>query len=79
MSPITATSTTTLMIVVCSRASPINMIVTMATTSEGLAALGHCDVVLPPQLTPGDPVRGSVGLTTVLQQQHPQSQMPSQD
>ena len=63
---------------VCSKASPITMTITMAPTSVGLAVLDHHDVVLPPQLIPWDTMRDSVGLTTVLQQQQSQSEMPCQ-
>ena len=58
--------------VVCSRASPIIMTVTMAPTSVGLAAFGQYGVLLPPQLIPRDTMSGSVGLTTQPQQQQPQ-------
>ena len=50
----------------------------MAPSSGGLAALGQHDVVMPPQLILRDTFRASIGLTTVLQQQQPQSQMFSQ-
>ena len=76
MSPVTATTTTSPVTVSCSRESPITMTVTVAPISMDLAALGQHDVVLPPQLVPGDKMLGSVSLTTVLQQQSPQSQMP---
>ena len=47
----------------------------MAPTSVGLAALDQNDVVLLPQLIQRHTMRGSVVLTTVLQQQQPLSQM----
>ena len=50
----------------------------MSHTSVGSAPLGQYDVVLTPQLILRDTMRGAVGLTTVLQPQHSQSQMPSQ-
>ena len=54
------------------------MIVTEASTAIDLAALGHLDVVLPPELILRDKTGGSVGLTIVSQQQQPQLQMSSQ-
>ena len=73
-----ATTTTTLLAAVCSMALPITTIVTRAPTSVGLAASGQHDGVLPPQLMMRHKMRSSVGLTTVLQQQQPPSQMPPQ-
>ena len=43
-----------------------------------LAASGQYDMVLPPQLIPWDTITASVSLTTTLQQQQPQFQMPYQ-
>ena len=77
MSPVTATTTTPPVTVVCHGASPITLTVTMAPTSVGLAASDQLDMVLPPQLIPRDTMRDSVGLTTVPQQQQLRSQMPS--
>ena len=54
------------------------MTATMDPTSVALTTLGQHDVVLPLQLIQRDTMRGSVGLTTMLQQQQSQSQMPSQ-
>ena len=50
----------------------------MTSTMMDLAVLHQHYVVLLPQLIPSCIMRGSVGLTTVPQQQQPQSQMPSQ-
>ena len=47
MSPGAATTTMPLVTVLCSRASPMTMTVTMASTSVGLAVLGQHDVLLP--------------------------------
>ena len=47
---VTATTTASPVAVVHFWASPITMTVTMAVTSVDLAALGQCDMVLPPQL-----------------------------
>ena len=69
MSQVTATTTTPPLKVVCSKSSLITMTV--------MKASGQCYVVLPPKLIPRDTVRGSIGLTTVLQWQEPQSQIPS--
>ena len=77
MAPVIASTKTPLVTVVSSRASPIIMTVSMAPTSVSLAASGYHDVVLPPHLIPRDTLRGSIGLTTVPQQQQPQSQMIS--
>ena len=66
----TATTTTSLATVVCSRALPITMTVTMAPISVGLAALGQYDMVLPLHLILRDTVRNSAGLDTVLQQKN---------
>ena len=74
MSQVIATTTTPPVKVVCSKESPITMIVIMAATSVGLAA----SVVLPPQVIPRVTVRGSFGLITLPQWQQPQSQKPSQ-
>ena len=77
MSPVAATTTTTAA-VMCSRESPITTTVTMVSNFVGLAAFGQLDVILPPQFILRDTVRSSIGLTTVLQWQQPQFQMPSQ-
>ena len=78
MAPATATTTTLHLIVVCSRASPLTLTVTMDPTCLCLAALGQYEVVLPLQLIPSDTIRGSVGLATVLQQQFPLSHITCQ-
>ena len=78
MSPFTVTATTLPVRIVCFRVSPFTMTVAVASTSVSLAAATQHDVVLPPQLILRDTVRGSVSLTTVLQQQQPQYKMPSQ-
>ena len=52
------------------------MTVKMIATSETLTALGWHDVVLLPQLK--NTIKGSGGLTTVLQQQQAQALVPSQ-
>ena len=49
----------------------------MAPMFVSLTALCQHDVVLPPQLILRDTMRDSVGVTTLQQQQQPQSQMPS--
>ena len=61
MSPVTATTTSPPVTVVCSRASSINMTVTMDPPFVHVAASGQHDVVLPPQLIPRDKMRGYVG------------------
>ena len=85
MSQVMVNTTTPPVTVVYSDVSLICMPVTMAPTAVGLAALGQYDVyttldlaalcqhdvVLPPPLFPRDTLRGSVGLATVLQLQHP--------
>ena len=78
MPPVTATTTTSAVKVVCSRASLITMTVTITPTSVDLAAVGQHDMILPTQLILMNTMMGSVDLTTVLQQQQSQSQMPSQ-
>ena len=78
MSQVTATTTTPLMTVVCSRAFPISTTVKMALTFVGLEPLGQHDVVLPPQLILTEKMKDSIRITTVLPQQQPQSQKPSQ-
>ena len=50
----------------------------MASTSMGLAAVLDHDVDLLLPLIPRDKVSGAIGLTTVQQQQQPESKMPSQ-
>ena len=54
------------MTVVCFSASPITMTARIASTSMGLTSLGQHDALLP-QLIPRDTIRGSVGLTVMLQ------------
>ena len=90
MSQVTVSISNALLIVVCFRAT--TMTVTLVPTAvdllawgqhnmhttEGLTALGQHDVALLPQLILRDTVRGSLGIATVLQQQQPQSWMPSQ-
>ena len=78
MSPATATTITQPMTTVCSMTSAIPMPARMASTSVGSVSSGQHDVVLTPQLIPRDVMRGYFALATVLQQQQPQSQMPSQ-
>ena len=78
MSPVTATTTTAPVIVVHSGASPITTTVIVTSTSKGLAAWYQHVVVLVPQLILMDTMKGSIGPTTVPQQQ-PQSWMPSQE
>ena len=70
MSQVTVTTTATAQHVtaLCSCASP-SMTVMIASTFVGLIILGQHDVVLLPQLIPWDTWRGSVGLTTMPQQQ----------
>ena len=75
---VTTTATTPLVTVVCSSASLITTAFMMAPTSVGLTTLGLHDVVLSPQLIQRDTMTGSVGLTTLPQQQQTQSQVPSQ-
>ena len=75
MSAVTATTTTSPVTVVCSKAPPISRTVTKAPTSVGLAALCQHDVVLPPQLILRDRMWG---LATMPQQQKLQSHMSSQ-
>ena len=53
------------------------MIVMTAPSSMGLAVVLDHDVVLPPPFILMDTMRGTVGLTTMEQQQHPQLQIPS--
>ena len=78
LSHATATTNTPTVTVVCSRTSPIIMMVIMAATSVGSNVSGWHDVVLSPQFIQVDTMRGSVCLSTVLQQQQPQSEVPSQ-
>ena len=63
---LTTTTTTLLVTVVSFGALPINTVVTVASTSVGLATSSQHDVVLPPQLILRYTMRGSVGFTTVL-------------
>ena len=60
-----------------SGATLITMMVMLATISVGQTTLVPHDVVLPPQLILRGTMRGSPGLTTMLQQHQSQSQMPS--
>ena len=78
LSPVTTTSPTQHVTVVCSRASPIAMTITKALISVGLATSWEQVVILPPKLILRDTIMGSVGLATESQQQQPQSQMLSQ-
>ena len=79
MSQVTVTTTTSpQMTVVCSGALPITATVTIAPTDVDLEASDQLDMVPPPLLNLKDTMRGAVGLTTVMLQQLPQSQMPSQ-
>ena len=78
MFSVTVTTSAPPVTVVWSKASPITTTVTMTLTSVGLAELYQHDVVLPPLLILKDTLRCSISLTFVLQQQQPQSQMPSQ-
>ena len=75
---ITATTTTPPVTVVCSRTSPIPITFIMAPNSMDLTALCLHDGVLPKQLFHSNTMKSFVGLTTVPQQQQPQSQIPSQ-
>ena len=74
----TVSTTIPLMAVVYSRAMPITTLVMFAPISMCQTALGQLNVVLPPQLIPGDTVRGSATLTTMPQQQQPQFWMTPQ-
>ena len=67
MFSVTATSTTPPVTDVCSTASPITMVVTMAPISVGFAASGQHDVVLPQHLILRDTMRVSVGPATIPQ------------
>ena len=78
VSQVMKTITTATVTVVCSRVVPITMTVTLAPNSVGQTALSQHDVILLPHLIPRNTMRVFVGLTTVLQQQKPQYQMPSQ-
>ena len=80
MSQVTVTNITITLPVtgVCSGASLITMTIVMASTSVGQSTSGQHDVVLLPQLILRDTMKGSVGITPMLQQQQSQSQMPSQ-
>ena len=71
-------TTTPPVTVVCPRASVITRTATVAPSSVDLAASDQHYVVLPPQLILRNTVRNSVGLTTLLQWEQPQSQMNSQ-
>ena len=73
MSHVTVTTITPPVTVVCSGAPSITMSVTISPTSVGLTASGQNDMVLLPQLILSDTMRVSVGLTTLPQQQPPQS------
>ena len=73
----TTTTTTPSVTALCSGASFFTMIVTLASISLGQIALAQQYVALPPQLIQRDTKGGSAGLTNVLQQQLPQSWMPS--
>ena len=70
----TSTTTTPPVTVVCCGALLITMMVTLASISVGHITLGQHDVA---QLIPRNTM-SSAGLTNILQQQWPQSQMPSQ-
>ena len=73
----TTTTTTPSVTAVCSGASLINTIITLPPTSVGQITSGQQNVVLQPQLIQRETMRGSAGLTDKLQQQHPETQMPS--
>ena len=77
MSQVTVTTTTIThpVTVVFSIASPITMTILRDPSSVGLPTSGQHDVVLPLQVILWDTVRGSIGLSTMPQQQ-PQSQTP---
>ena len=79
ISQVTVTTTITTMTVRCFGVSPITMTVMMALTATALDldASGQHYVVLPPPLNLRYTVKGSVSLTTVLQQQQSQSQVLS--
>ena len=75
MSQVTLATTiaTPPMIDVPLRALLITVTVMHAGTSVGQGTFGQHDVVLPPQLALRNTMRGLVGLTTLSQQQEPQS------
>ena len=76
---IVATSTTTPPVTgMCSGVSLMTMTAKMALSPLSQTTASWHDVVLPPLLIPRDIMKGSVGLTTILQQQQPESHMPSQ-
>ena len=72
------TTTTPHVTAVCSGALLISMTFALPPTPVGQTTLSQHDVVLPPKVILRDTMRGPVGLTTMPQQQQPQSQMPSQ-
>ena len=77
ISYVTVTNFTLFVTVMCSGVLNTTVIVTMAPTYVGLAAVsGQHDVVLPPPLIWRDTIRSVVCLTTMSQQQ-PQYQMLS--
>ena len=78
MSEVPVTTTTLPVAVVYPGEMFISMTVMLAATSLCQTTSGQHDVVLPPQLIPRDMVRSSACLTSMLQQQPPQSQMPYQ-
>ena len=60
------TTTTSLVIVVCSRVALITVTVMLVPTSLGRITSGQQDVILPPHLIAKDAMRGSASLTNVL-------------
>ena len=66
MSQVIVTTTTPPVTVVASASTPA-VTVRMASTSMGLAASDQHDMVLPLSLILRDTIRGTIGLTTVMQ------------
>ena len=56
----------------------ITMVLMLDPTSVGKKTSGQYDMILPAELMPRGTIRSSTGLTTMLQQQQCQSQVPSQ-
>ena len=76
-SQVTLTTATPPVTVACPRTTSITATVIMTVIFVSLAGFGQHGVVLLPQLILRDTIRGSVGLTTVPQQQPCMLQMPS--
>ena len=79
MSQVTMTTATTILpvTVVYSGVSPITTTDMMTPTSVAPPTWVQHDLVLPPKMILGDKMKGSAGLTTMLQQKQLQSKMPS--